>query len=78
MQAYRFVAATPAATGARRAARILSLKIGWGIASVVLLSSVLVEWTQPHPSRWTFLFVLAWLVVSVWTYRAIRRIRREA
>lgn len=60
---------------ARRAARIAALKLAWAAASVFLLGSSLAEWTQPHPSRWTFLFVVAWLAVSLWLYRAIRRER---
>jgi CHASE2 domain-containing sensor protein len=60
---------------ARRAARIAALKIGWGIASVVLLSSTLVEYTQPDPSPFTPVFVVVWIGVSAWTYRAIRRAR---
>jgi hypothetical protein len=62
---------------ARVAARIAALKVGWAIVSLILLSSVLVEYTQPHPSRLTFLFVVAWVVASVWTYRSIRRARQE-
>jgi uncharacterized membrane protein YfcA len=61
---------------ARRAARIAALKLAWFGTSVVLLGSALTEWTQPHASRWTFLFVVAWVGVSVWLYRAIRRERR--
>jgi hypothetical protein len=60
---------------ARRAARVAALKVGWGIATVVLGSSMLVEYTQPHPSSFTPAFAVAWLGVSVWTYRAIRRAR---
>jgi hypothetical protein len=60
---------------ARRAARVAALKIGWGVATVVLLSSLLVEYTQPHPSPFTPVFAVAWLGVTVWTYRAIRRAR---
>jgi hypothetical protein len=60
---------------ARRAARIAALKVGWAIVSVMLLSSTLVEYTQPHPSRFTPAFVVIWLAATVWTYRAIRRAR---
>jgi hypothetical protein len=60
---------------ARRAARVAALKLGWGIATVVLGSSTVVEYTQPHPSTFTPVFVVAWLGVSLWTYRAIRRAR---
>jgi hypothetical protein len=41
----------------------------------VLLSSILVEYTQPHPSPFTPAFGVVWLGISVWTYRAIRRAR---
>jgi hypothetical protein len=60
---------------ARRAARIAALKLGWGIATVVLGSSMLVEYTQPHPSPCTPAFAVVWLGLSAWTYRAIRRAR---
>lgn len=69
------IAAAPVVR-ARRAARVAGLKLTWVAASLVLLSSALVEWTQPHPSRLTFLFVVAWLGVSGWAYRAIKRARR--
>jgi len=49
--------------------------VGWAVVTLILLSSVLVEYTQPHPSRFTFLFVVAWLGASAWTYRAIRKAR---
>jgi hypothetical protein len=65
----------PAVRRARVAARVAALKVAWVAVSLILLSSVLVEYTQPHPSRFTFLFVVAWLAASVWTYRAIRRAR---
>jgi hypothetical protein len=60
---------------ARRAAHVGALKLGWLIATVLLLSSTLVEYTQPHPSSFTPVFVVVWLGVSLWTYRAIRRAR---
>jgi hypothetical protein len=60
---------------ARQAARVAALKVGWGIATVALGSSILVEYTQPHPSPYTPAFAVVWLGVSVWTYRAIRRAR---
>ena len=41
----------------------------------VLGSSMLVEYTQPHPSPFTPAFAVVWLGLSVWTYRAIRRAR---
>ena len=46
-----------------------------GIATVVLGSSTLVEYTQPHASPYTPAFAVVWLGVSAWTYRAIRRAR---
>jgi hypothetical protein len=60
---------------ARRAARVAALKLGWAIATVVLGSSMLVEYTQPHPSPFTPAFAVVWLGLSGWTYRAIRRAR---
>ncbi|MFZ1878655.1 MAG: hypothetical protein WAU41_00700 [Gaiellaceae bacterium] len=60
---------------ARQAARVAALKLGWGIATVVLGSSTLVEYTQPHASPYTPAFAVVWLGVSAWTYRAIRRAR---
>jgi hypothetical protein len=44
-------------------------------ATVVLGSSMLVEYTQPHPSAFTPGFAVVWLGLSAWTYRAIRRAR---
>jgi hypothetical protein len=49
--------------------------VGWAIVSVMLLSSALVEYTQPHPSRFTPVFIVLWIAASIWTYRAIRRAR---
>jgi hypothetical protein len=63
---------------ARRAARIAAIKAGWAVASIFLLSSTVVEYTQPHPSRFTLVFVVAWIAISVWAYRSIRRLRQEA
>jgi hypothetical protein len=60
---------------ARVAARVAALKVTWAVVTLILLSSVLVEYTQPHPSRFTFIFVVAWLAASAWTYRAIRKAR---
>jgi hypothetical protein len=60
---------------ARRAARVAALKLGWAVATLVLGSSMLVEYTQPHPSPFTPVFAVAWLGVSAWTYRAIKRAR---
>jgi hypothetical protein len=60
---------------ARRAARVAGLKVTWVIVSVMLLSSTLVEYTQPHPSEFTPAFVVIWLGFTAWTYRAIRRAR---
>lgn len=72
----RRLSGAPPVVRARRAARIAALKLAWAFASLVLLGSALAEWTQPHPSRFTFLFVVAWLAVSVWIFRAIRAERR--
>jgi CHASE2 domain-containing sensor protein len=60
---------------ARRAARVAALKVGWAIATIVLGSSLLVEYTQPHPSPFTPAFAVVWLGLTAWTYRAIRRAR---
>jgi hypothetical protein len=60
---------------ARVAARVAALKVGWAVVTLILLSSVLVEYTQPHPSRFTFIFVVAWVGASAWTYRSIRKAR---
>jgi CHASE2 domain-containing sensor protein len=60
---------------ARRTAHVAALKLGWGIATVVLGSSTLVEYTQPHPSPFTPAFAIVWLGLTAWTYRAIRRAR---
>ena len=60
---------------ARVAARVAALKVGWAVVTLILLSSVLVEYTQPHPSRYTFIFVVAWVGATAWTYRAIRKAR---
>jgi hypothetical protein len=60
---------------ARRAARVAALKLGWVVATLVLGSSMLVEYTQPNPSPFTPAFAVLWLGASVWTYRAIRRAR---
>jgi hypothetical protein len=45
------------------------------LASIFLLSSAVVEYTQPRPSRFTPVFVVAWLGVSWWAYSAIRKAR---
>ena len=62
---------------ARRAARIAALKLVWAAVSVGLLVSVVIELTQPHPSAFTAVFVVAWIVVTVWIFRTIRRARAE-
>jgi hypothetical protein len=60
---------------ARVAARVAALKVGWAVVTLILLSSVLVEYTQPHPSRFTFIFVVGWVGATAWTYRSIRKAR---
>ncbi|MBA3842801.1 MAG: hypothetical protein H0X39_09310 [Actinobacteria bacterium] len=45
------------------------------LASIFLLSSAVVEYTQPHPSRFAPVFIVAWFGVSVWAYRSIRKAR---
>jgi hypothetical protein len=60
---------------ARRAARVAALKLAWVVATVVIGSSMLVEYTQPDPSPYTPVFAVVWLGLSGWTYRAIRRAR---
>lgn len=63
---------------ARLAARIAALKVAWTVLSLGLFLSVLVEYTQPHPSPYTFVFVLVWIGYSIWTFRTIRRARGDA
>jgi hypothetical protein len=60
---------------ARRAARVAGIKVAWAVASLFLLSSTLVEYTQKHPSRFTPVFIVAWVGVSIWAFRAVRRAR---
>jgi hypothetical protein len=73
----RTLAAQPAVLRARRALRVAAYKVAWVIATLGLLGSTLVELTQPHTSRFTFLFPLAWVALTVVFVRAVRRIRRE-
>ena len=62
---------------ARRAVRVAAYKAAWVIATLGLLGSALVELTQPHTSRFTFLFPLVWVALTIVFVRAVRRIRRE-
>ncbi len=61
---------------ARRATRIAGLKLIWAVVSLGLLWSVVIELTQPHPSPYTAIFVVAWVAMTVWIVRAVRRLRR--
>ena len=74
----RVIAAQPAVVRARRAARIAAYKTAWLIGTLGLLGSALVELTQPHTSRFTFLFPVAWVGLTIAIVRAVRRIRRES
>jgi hypothetical protein len=60
---------------ARRATRIAALKLVWVAVSLGLSLSVLTELTQPHPSPYTAIFGVAWVAVTVWIFREIRRLR---
>jgi hypothetical protein len=60
---------------ARRAARIAAIKVGWALASLFCLSSTVVEYTQPHPSRFTPVFPVAFVLISIWAYRSVKRAR---
>lgn len=77
MRVRRAVANHSSVVRARRAVRIAMLKIVWAVGSIALLSSIPIELTQPHPSRWTFLFVVAWVAFSVGMFNALRRARQE-
>lgn len=62
---------------ARRAVRVATLKVVWFAVSLGLLLSTVVEYTQPHPSRFTPIFAVAWVGFTIWIYRAIKRARME-
>ncbi len=68
----------PRAIRARRALRVAAYKLMWVGATIGLLGSTLVELTQPHHSRWTFVFPVVWVVLTFVVVRAVRRTRREA
>ena len=74
----RALAAQPSVVKARRAARVAAYKVAWVIATVSLLGSTLIELTQAHPSRWTSLFPVLWLALTLMIVRAVRRIRKES
>lgn len=67
----------PRLTRARRALRVAAYKVVWVVATISLLGSTLVELTQPDRSRWTFVFPLIWIVLTVVVVRAVRRERAE-
>ena len=67
----------PRLTRARRALRVAAYKVVWVGATIGLLGSTLVELTQPDGSRWTFVFPLVWIVLTVVVVRVVRRTRAE-
>ena len=67
----------PRLTRARRAFRIAAYKLVWVAATIGLLGSTLVEYTQPHHSQWTFIFPIVWVAVTFFVVRAVRRTRAE-